>query len=238
VSSATIPKSSTPPIFVQTARAPFSFFATTLGRKVIMAITGAALFGFVILHMIGNLQVFLGAHAMNEYAAWLRELAHGAALWGMRLGLLVAAALHVGSAYSLSCDSLAARPLGYRRRRWRDSDYASRTMRWSGVLLALFIVYHLMHFTFGNAHHDFREGDAYYNLVSAFQIWPISLAYIVAMGALGLHLYHGAWSFTQTLGWAHPRYDGIRRAATVGLALAVTAGFLTVPIAVLLGVVR
>jgi succinate dehydrogenase / fumarate reductase cytochrome b subunit len=236
--ASSIPHAPTPPVFTQTVRGPFSWFATAVGKKVVMALTGAFLFGFTIAHMIGNLQVFLGAHAMNEYGVWLRELGHGAVLWALRGALLLAAALHVWAAVSLTSRSRGARPAGYRRRRFRQAGPASRSMVWGGVALALFIVYHLMHLTFGNAHPDFRHGDVYHNLTAGFRAAPVSIAYLAAMGALGMHLYHGSWSFTQTLGWSHPRYDGLRRGASAALALAVTAGFAVVPIAILFGWVR
>jgi succinate dehydrogenase / fumarate reductase cytochrome b subunit len=143
------------------------FFASSIGKKVVMALTGFALLGFVVAHMLGNLQVYLGPAALNAYAESLRHL--GALLWVARIGLLVAAALHVWAAYSLTMMNRAARPEGYRAQEHRESTYASRTMRWSGVLLLLFIVYHLMHMTWGNVHPDFIPGDVYHNVIVAFR---------------------------------------------------------------------
>ena len=209
------------------------FFGSSIGKKVVMAVTGAALFGFVIAHMLGNLQVFLGPTRLNAYAEGLRHL--GALLWVARGGLLVAALLHVWAAYSLTMMNRAARPEGYREKENRESTYASRTMRWSGVFLLLFIVYHLMHLTWGNAHPDFIPGDVYHNFIVGFRPVLVSLVYIVAMLALGLHLYHGVWSFLQTLGLSHPRYNPLRHAFATLVAVAIVAGNISMPVAVLAG---
>src|SRR5688572_13594475 len=142
---------------------PRAFLCSTLGRKVVMAVTGVMLFGFVIAHLAGNLLLYLGPEAINTYAVKLREL--GAGLWAARAGLLVAVLAHIWAAVSLTKSNIQARPVGYARRDDVAATYASRTMAWSGPLLALFIVYHLMHFTFGNAHPSFVEGDVYNNMV-------------------------------------------------------------------------
>ncbi len=209
------------------------FFASSIGKKVVMAVTGAALFGFVIAHMLGNLQVYLGPAALNAYAEGLRHL--GALLWIARGGLLVAALLHVWSAYSLTRMNRAARPEGYREKEHRESTYASRTMRWSGVFLLLFIVYHLLHMTWGTVHPDFVPGDVYHNFVVGFRPTLVSVVYIVAMLALGLHLYHGVWSFLQTLGLSHPRYNHLRHAFATLVTVVVVAGNISMPLAVMAG---
>ena len=201
-----------------------------------MAASGAVLFGFVIAHMLGNLQVYLGPEAFNGYAEKLRRL--GPLLWAMRAGLLVAVVLHIWSAWSVTRMSRAARPVGYRDRENRESTYASRTMRWGGVILLLFIVYHLMHFTFGNAHPDFVPGDVFHNFVAGFRSPVVSGFYIAAMAALGLHLYHGVWSMLQTLGLSHPRYDSLRHAFATLVAVAVVVGNVTFPVAVLTGFIH
>ena len=175
-------------------------YQSTIGKKVVMAITGFIGFGFVIGHMIGNLQAFPflgGAEALNSYAVALRKL--GPLLYLVRFILLSAVVVHIVAAYQLSRLSLKNRTEDYKRWVPRGSDYASRTMRWSGPILLFFIVYHLMHLTFGNAHPNFQHGDVYANLVSGFKIWYVSAFYIVAMIALALHLYHGIWSMFQTL---------------------------------------
>src|SRR4051812_9092059 len=150
---------------------PPSFLRSTLGLKILMAVTGLILFGFVIAHMIGNLQVYLGPEVFNGYAETLRTLGHGGLLWIARAVLLVAVVLHIWSAWRLTLMNNAARPQGYREVQRRESTYASRTMRWSGVILLLFIVYHLMHFTLGvhAVHPRFVHGDAYHNFVTGFQ---------------------------------------------------------------------
>ena len=142
-----------------------------------MAVTGLVLVGFVVGHMLGNLQVYLGPEAMNAYAVLLRELLHGTGLWIARAVLLLAVVLHIWAAVSLSLESREARPQGYRVEKHRSSTYASRTMIWSGPLLALFIAYHLAHLTFGTAHPEFVEHDVYHNFISGFARWPASLLY-------------------------------------------------------------
>jgi succinate dehydrogenase / fumarate reductase cytochrome b subunit len=209
------------------------FLGSSIGKKVVMALTGIALFGFVVAHMLGNLQVYLGPRALNAYAESLRHL--GALLWAARIGLLVAAALHVWAAYSLTMMNRAARPEGYRATEHRESTYASRTMRWSGVLLLLFIVYHLMHMTWGNAHPDFIAGDVYHNVIVGFRPTLVSVVYVVAMLALGLHMYHGVGSFLQTLGLSHPRYNHLRHGFATLITAVVVLGNISMPVAVLAG---
>jgi succinate dehydrogenase / fumarate reductase cytochrome b subunit len=217
---------------------PERFLTSTIGRKVIMAVTGIILVGFVIGHMIGNLQVYLGAEALNHYGKLLRSLVHGAGLWIVRAVMLTSAVLHIWAATSLTLDSRRARPVGYREHKYREATYASRTMRWGGVILLLFIVYHLLHFTTGTAHPDFIEGDVYHNFVVGFQSVPVSLVYIFAMIALGLHLRHGVWSMFQTLGVSHPRYIGIAHALAWIVAIVVVVGNISFPVAVLAGIVK
>lgn len=212
-----------------------SFLASSIGKKVVMAVTGFLLFGFVVAHMLGNLQVYLGPAAINEYGEALREMLHGAGLWVARGGLLVAALLHVWAAWSLTRMNRKARPRGYRQKEHRESTYASRTMRWSGVIVLLFVVYHLLHFTWGNVHPDFIPGDVYHNFVVGFRQVVPSVFYIVAMLCLGLHLYHGLWSFLQTLGLSHPRYNNLRHAFATLVTVAVVVGNISFPVAVLAG---
>ena len=203
-----------------------------------MAATGLILFGFVILHMVGNLLAYIGPEALNAYALWLRELLHGAGLWIARGVLLAAVILHIWAAISLTIDNRRARPVGYRRRRWEESTYASRTMVWSGPILALFLIYHLLHFTTGTVHPNFVEGDAYHNFVTGFRVLPVSVFYILAMLCLGLHLYHGAWSMLQTLGLSHPRWNRLRYAVAGTFTTVVVLGNISFPVAVLLGIIR
>ncbi len=214
------------------------FLGSSIGRKVIMAVTGAILFGFVLGHMLGNLQVYLGPEAMNHYAVFLRAALHGTALWIVRAVLLLAVILHIWSATSLTLDSRRARPEGYREQKWKESTYASRTMRWGGVIILLFVIYHLLHFTIGSVHPSFIEGDVYHNFVTGFRSVPVSLVYIFAMLALGLHLRHGVWSMFQTLGVSHPRYMRIARAGAWVFAAIIVVGNVSFPVAVLAGIVK
>ena len=218
-------------------RAP-TLLRSSLGRKVVMAVTGIVLFTFVVAHMVGNLQVYLGPAALNAYGAALRELLHGGGIWIARGGLLAAVVLHVWAAASLTLESRAARPQAYRTLRHRESTYASRTMAWSGPILALFIGYHLAHFTLGSAHPSFVEGDVYHNLITGFRVRWVSALYIAAMLFLGLHMYHGVWSMLQTLGLSHPRWNRLRFAFSALSTAAVVAGNVSIPVAVMTGLLR
>jgi succinate dehydrogenase / fumarate reductase, cytochrome b subunit len=217
---------------------------STIGKKAIMAVTGVILFGFVIGHMLGNLQVFLGPERINAYGKMLHD--NAALLWTARIVLLVALVFHIITSVQLVARNKAARPVPYEAQRYRAASYASRTMLWSGLLVAAFVVYHILHLTTGDAHPDkFRmlEGskhamDVYYNVTTGFRVWYITLAYVVAQVLLGLHLSHGAWSFFQSLGVNHPRYTPLLRLAGRGLAFIVVAGNMIVPLAVLAGLVK
>jgi succinate dehydrogenase / fumarate reductase, cytochrome b subunit len=216
-----------------------ALYQSSIGKKAVMAVTGLIGYGFVIGHMIGNLQVFPflgGAEALNHYALALRKL--GGLLYLVRLILLIAVVLHIVSAYQVSRMSLKNRPTDYERWKPRGSDYASRTMRWSGVILGLFIVYHLMHLTFGNAHPHFIHGDVYANVVSGFSVWYVSAFYILAMIALALHLYHGVWSMFQTLGLNNPTYNKLLHRLAVVSAIILGAGNISIPVAVLIGYIH
>ena len=144
-----------------------------------MALTGLVLTLFVVGHMLGNLQVYLGPKAFNAYGVFLREVGHGFGLWAARAALLLTVGLHIWVAVSLTRENLAARPVGYRQVQRRKSTYASRTMMWSGPILALFVVYHLLHFTTGTAHQSFIEGDVYHNVITGFSVWPLRLASLI-----------------------------------------------------------
>jgi len=216
-----------------------TFASSTIGRKAVMAVTGFVLFGFVLVHMIGNLQMFLPDHeAINHYGKFLREFLHGGGIWVARGTLLVAVGAHIWSAWSLTRTNWRSRPIAYKVVTPDASTYASRTMRWGGVILLFFIVYHLLHMTVGSVHPAFVEGDVYRNVVVGFSSWPVSLFYVLAMLCLGLHLRHGLWSMLQTLGVAHPRWDAARRTAATVFAVVVFLGFVSVPLAVLAGVVK
>ena len=214
------------------------FLASSIGRKVVMAITGVILFGFVTVHMLGNTQAYMGEEAFNGYAEFLHTMIHGDGIWVFRAVLLVAVGFHVWSATSLTLDNLAARPEGYRAQQNVASTWASRTMRWTGVILAVFIVYHLLHLTTGTVHPNFDHANPYANFVNGFKVPAASAFYIVAQLCLGLHMWHGVWSCTQSLGLAHPRYDRLRRNFAYGLTILVVGVNITFPIAVLTGFIH
>ncbi len=223
-----------------------TLYRSTIGKKSIMAVTGLVLVAFVIVHMAGNLQVFLGPAKMNGYSAFLKST--GELLWLVRLGLLTALVLHVLMAWQLTRVAAAARPHDYARRDARASTVASRTMRWGGVLLLAFIVFHLLHFTTGTlfptasrpdaVYPAFSEHDVYGNVVSAFHNPWVVAVYVVAMLFLLLHLFHGAWSSVRTLGLSKPSPQPLHRRIATVVAIVVWLGFTAVPVAVLLGVVR
>jgi succinate dehydrogenase / fumarate reductase cytochrome b subunit len=215
-----------------------TFLRSSIGRKIVMAVSGVMLFGFVLVHMIGNLQVYTGPTALDEYGRSLRAIAHGAGLWVARGGLLLAAVAHVWAAWSLTMDNRKARPEGYRERQNRESTLSSRTMRWSGVVVLIFIVYHLMHFTIGNVHPSFVHGAVHQNLVTGFRVVWVAVFYMVANVLLGIHLYHGVWSMLQTLGLSHPRFDALRQRGAAAFAALIVIGNVSFPLAVLTGVVK
>lgn len=210
---------------------------SSIGLKIIMAVTGALLSGFVLAHMIGNLTAFNGPAAIDAYGAALRRFP--ALLWGARLALLAAVGLHIWAYLVLTRRSWAARPQGYRVTTYQESSFASRTMRWTGPLLAAFIVYHILHMTTGTVHDaGFEHGKVYQNLVRGLQAPAVALLYLAAMGALGFHLFHGMWSLFQSLGISQPRYQSYgRRLATV-FTIVVVGGFALIPLAILAGVLK
>jgi succinate dehydrogenase / fumarate reductase cytochrome b subunit len=206
---------------------------SSIGLKIITALTGVMLSLFVLGHMAGNLQVFQGPEALNAYAKLLRT--EPALLWLVRLVLLGAVALHIWAYLALTRQSLAARSVGYRERAYKESSFASRSMRVTGPLLLAFIVYHILHLTTGTVHADYHEGDVYRNLVSGLRVVPIGVIYVLAMVALGFHLWHGVWSLFQTLGASQPRYQSFGRRLATGFTLLVVVGFAVVPLAAMAG---
>jgi succinate dehydrogenase / fumarate reductase cytochrome b subunit len=213
------------------------FFGSTVGKKVVMAVTGLILFGFVIGHMVGNLTVYLGPKAMNEYAEFLHSFLHGGGIWLARLVLLGATAGHLWAMTSLTLVNNAARPVPYKQVTHRASTYASRAMRWSGVLLLAFVLFHLLHLTTGNVHPQFVPGDAFHNLTVGLKVAPVAFFYLLANLALGMHLFHGASSMLQTLGLNHARYNALRNTVSTGVALVVVVGNLSFPVSILAGLV-
>jgi succinate dehydrogenase / fumarate reductase cytochrome b subunit len=221
-------------------------WGTMVGKKIVMAVTGIALVGFVIAHMLGNLKIFLGAGAIDTYAVFLRTMGepmfpYGGLLWVARVVLLACVALHITAAVQLTRMNWAARPQGYDTKQSIATTYAARTMRWSAVILVLFIIYHLLHLTAGAVGFQpgqFHDLSVYGNVVAGFSVWYVALFYIVAMACLCLHLDHGIWSMLQTLGWNNARTTRFLQALSRGVALVVFVGFISVPVAVLAGWLR
>jgi len=214
------------------------FWQSTVGKKIVMAATGLIMVGFVLLHMLGNLQVFEGAARLNAYSHFLHHTINEL-LWLARIVLLASVVLHIVAAWQLTRIGHAARPQAYERVAPQASTVASRGMRWGGVALALFIVFHLLHLTTGTIQPvPFRDGDVYANMVGGFHVWWVTLIYVLAMVALGLHIFHGAWSSVRTLGLARPRAEPRRRPIAAALAVVLWAGFTLVPVAIFLGWVR
>lgn len=220
-------------------------YRTSIGKKVLMAASGVILVGFVIVHMLGNLKVYLGATEINRYGEGLRTLGEPIfprtlLLWIVRSVLIVAFTVHIVCAVQLARQSRAARRTRYVHPGTVQADYAARTMRWGGLALALFIVFHLAHFTWGWIHpgYAYVRGDVYNNLTLGFKVWWISAVYIFAMVALGLHIYHGTWSIFQTFGVNNQRWDRLVRRTAGAVAAIVVIGNCSIPIAVLSGAVK
>ncbi|MCC7052208.1 MAG: succinate dehydrogenase cytochrome b subunit [Gemmatimonadaceae bacterium] len=214
-----------------------TFWRSTIGKKVVMGATGLIGLGFVLGHMVGNLQAFSGAEKLDAYGALLHGPLHEVVLLA-RVVLIAAVVLHVTAAWQLTMISRAARPVDYAARQPQVSTLASRTLRYGGVLLLVFIVFHILHFTVGSVHPDFVEGQVYRNLVTGFAVKWVAVFYLVAMLALGMHLYHGAWSSMRTLGLARPSAAPLKRYLPVVLAVVITCGFAAIPLAFLLGVLQ
>lgn len=209
---------------------------TLIALKVAMAITGVVLFGFSIVHALGTLQIFSGPEQLNFYAALLRKVP--ALLWAIRGVLLVSFVVHVWTAIYLKLHARQARPISYERGPARRvTSLAARSMLWTGLLLAAFLVYHLLHFTFGRGPW-YDHQNVYNTMVYGFQIGWLTALYIVGSVLFGLHLYHGAWSWLDTLGLSHPRYNRFRKPLARGLAIAVTAAYVVQPVAVYVGAVE
>ncbi len=218
---------------------PISFWQSSNGKKVVMAVTGAIMFLFIVGHMIGNLQMFLAPEHINAYGHFLHHDITEE-LWIIRGILLLALALHVTATVQLALRSRAARPVGYSRKEAINSSYASRTMYWSGPIVLAFLIFHLLQFTAGYIHPQaqFVAGDVYGNVVSGFRVWWVSAWYIFALCLLGLHLSHGLWSAFQSVGCAHPRLTRCLKMAAKAIAALIVLGYISIPISVLLGVIK
>ncbi len=222
-----------------------NLYRSTIGKKIIMAVTGLIGIAFVLGHMLGNLQIFISQDKFDSYAAML----HGPlaeVVWVVRIVLVVSVLLHVLMAWQLTRRARAARPVDYRMREPQVSTLASRTMRWGGVLLAAFIVFHILHFTVGaidpagafHATDAAGRHDIYDDVVASFRVWWVSGFYLLSMAFLGLHLFHGAWSSLRTLGVARPSEHPLHRRVAAVVAVAVWLGFTLVPLGVLAGIVH
>jgi succinate dehydrogenase / fumarate reductase cytochrome b subunit len=222
---------------------PVAFYRSSVGKKWVMAITGIVIMGFVFGHMIGNFKVYLGVDEYNHYGEFLRELLvpllpRTVFLWLIRSALIVAFVFHIHSAYGLTRVNQRARGGGYEQERdYKAADLAGQSMRYTGIVLGLFILFHLADLTWGTLNPDFVRGDVYRNLVASLQRPPVAALYFIANLALGLHLWHGAWSLFQSMGVNNPRWNGLRRAFAIGFAAVVTLGNLSFPMAVGMGIV-
>jgi succinate dehydrogenase / fumarate reductase cytochrome b subunit len=212
------------------------FFSSTLGKKWLMAVTGIILFGFVVGHMLGNLQIYLGQEQLDHYAELLQ--ANKPFLWAVRSVLLFSVGVHIWAAVVIWLRNRSARPVKYKMFQPPGLDYAARTMVWSGPIIALFIVYHVLDFTVGTTNPDFIKGEVYHNVIASFSNPVIASIYIAANLLLAFHLYHGLWSLFQTFGWDHPRFGWIRRAVAIFFSVLIGAGNISIPLAVLTGIVH
>ena len=227
-------------------RKPFllDFYSTAVGKKYVMAITGIGLLGFVVVHMIGNLHLYEGPVQVHEYAEALRDLGghlvpRTLLLWVMRIGLIAMFALHIHSAWSLSRMSVKSNQSYAAKRDFIAVNFASRTMRWTGPIVLLYILFHLADLTWGWwLGDDYVRGDVYHNVGESMSSIPVAIIYIVANVALALHIFHGAWSMFQSLGINNPRFNGMRRGIAGGLAGLILIGNLSFPLAVQFGLLN
>jgi len=219
------------------------FWRSAVGKKWIMAVTGIMLLGFVLFHMIGNLKIYLGAVHLDEYAEWLRTIGEpfvprGVFLWILRVGLILAFFGHIVSAAQLTRMNHRSRPVKYQSPRdYVAADFASRTMRWTGVIVGLFVIFHLMDLTWGTVDPGWARGHVYANVIHSFQRVPVAIVYIVANIALAFHIYHGAWSMFQSLGINNPKWNDARRTFALGFALLIGIANVSFPLMVVTGVV-
>lgn len=209
---------------------------STILTKMVMAVTGLILIGYLVTHVAANLTIFAGAEKINGYAALLRTMPP--LLWGARLVLLAAAVLHIWSAIRLSNLRRASRPVGYVRHESRAASFATRTIRIGGFVLLAFLIYHVLHFTVGTVHPSFEHGDVHGNVIKGLSVPWVAIFYIVAMAALGLHLAHGVWSAFQTLGVTNPRFLKHRQRIALAVAIGIAGGFTLIPLAILTGFLR
>jgi succinate dehydrogenase / fumarate reductase cytochrome b subunit len=234
-----------PPVPLDPPRGHFlaRFWHSAVGKKWLMAVSGIILLGYVLAHMVGNLKVFLGKSHINTYGEWLRTLGEPVlprtvVLWAMRVVLTAAFVVHIVAAYQLTRMNRRARPVGYQSpRHYVAANFASRTMRWTGVIVAAFVVFHLLDLTWGSANPHFVRGDPYDNMFNSFERVPVAIAYIVANVALAFHIFHGAWSMFQSLGLNNPRWNLWRRHFAIGFAALILVGNVSMPLLITTGAV-
>ncbi|MFN0094930.1 MAG: succinate dehydrogenase cytochrome b subunit [Dehalococcoidia bacterium] len=232
---------------IRSARRPrfwiLEFYGTAIGKKAVMALTGIVGMGFVLMHMLGNLKIYLGESDFNHYAEYLREigepiLPHTGLLWILRGLLILAVLVHIHAAVTLTMLNRKARPTGYKGgRRYEAANYASRSMRITGILLVAFILFHLFDLTWGPANPDFERGEAFNNVTESLERWWVAILYIAGNLALGFHLLHGVWSLFQSLGWNSQRFKPWRRAFAAGFTVLVVGFNISFPIAIITGAV-
>ncbi len=211
------------------------FYEASIGKKAVMAVTGVILFGYVLGHLIGNLQIYAGAEQINRYARFLHS--HPILLWIVRTGLLASVVLHITASVQLWLLKRRARPQAYVKKDDVPASYAARTMIWSGPIIAAFVIFHVLHLTTGSIV-EIKELDVHANVISGFQHPAIAIFYIIAMALLCLHLYHGLWSMFQSLGLNHPRYTPILKKFAAAFAWFVAIGNISIPVSVMLGVLK
>lgn len=243
----TDPRPSAPPVRSRSPRGGppiVRFYRSAVGKKWVMGVTGVLLMGFVLVHLIGNLKLYISREEMNLYGEALRDLGghlvpRTSVLWLFRLGLIAAFVLHIHAAVALTVMNRKARPVSYASKRdYVVANYASRTMRWSGTIVALYLLFHLADLTWGNANPDFVRGDPYNNLVYSLQRPAVAALYVVANLALGIHLLHGAWSLFQSLGLNNPKYNHLRARFAQAFTAVIVLGNLSFPVLVQLDVVE
>jgi succinate dehydrogenase cytochrome b subunit len=220
-----------------------TLYRTSIGKKYAMAVSAIVLLLFIVMHLWGDLKIFEGPQVFDGYSEFLRTagaplFVRSELLWIVRIIVIAAVLVHIIAFLQLWLRDRRARTVGYRKYAPELLSAASRTMRWGGITILLFVVWHLMDFTWGTVNPSFVPGDPYHNVLASFHRWPVAVFYLLALLALGMHLYHGIWSSFQTLGLENPKYDRYRRPLAGGIAVIITAGYVSIPLAVLAGVLR
>jgi succinate dehydrogenase / fumarate reductase, cytochrome b subunit len=231
---------------------PIELYRSAIGKKYVMAVTGLMLTLFVLGHMVGNLKMYQGelsnnpeyAYHIDKYGHFLREIAYpllpkGGFLWITRIGLIAAFLLHMHAAYSLTMMNRRARTVNYATKSdYHAANFASRSMRYTGTIVILYLIWHIMDLTWGVGNDQFRYGDVMNNIDSSLSRWPITIIYVIANLALATHLFHGLWSFFQSIGWNNPRFNSWKRRFAIAVVTLITIGNVSFPLAVATGAVK